>query len=159
MYARGGWTLGLVGVVVLSAGAAGQVSPVTDVRVLALRSLQTGRTVRVRGRDIGTLTGSFVEVRDGVLWLQHQSTSRSALVAGIDSMWVSRSRTSTGALVGGLIGSVLGLVVTISGNTCFVDDVDCITGKYLTLTGISLGGLIVGALIGSGAKSWQLRYP
>jgi hypothetical protein len=29
----------------------------------------------------------------------------------------------------------------------------------LTATGIMLSGALVGVLIGSGAKSWELRYP
>lgn len=159
MLTRQGLILGLAGVVAISAGAAAQESPVTDVRVLALRSLRAGRTVRVSGRDIGTLTGSFVEVRDGALWLQHQPTNRSAPVAGIDSIWVSRGRSRTGALAGLLIGSVVGVAV-LSNKPCqLVGDSGCFHEAYLEGVGITLGGMVIGALIGSGAKSWQLRYP
>ena len=158
MLARTSGSLALIAVVALAARAAGQMSPTTDVRMLALRSLQAGRTVRVAGQNIGTLTGSFVEVHDGAFWLQDRPSNRSVPVAGIDSMWVSRSHATTGALVGGLIGSVVGLVA-ISGKSCTLGDSGCIGGAYLESAGITLGGLLVGALIGSGTKSWQLRFP
>ncbi len=42
---------------------------------------------------------------------------------------------------------------------CEWGDSGCITDRLLAGTGIMLGGTLVGVAIGSGAKSWQLRYP
>ncbi len=157
MLVRTRCNIALAAVVALAARASGQASP-PDLRALSLRSLQVGRSVRITGRDIGTLSGPFVEVREGALWLRGQPANRNVPVAGIDSVWVARSHAATGALVGGLIGSVVGLVA-ISGKSCPLGDNGCLGGAYLESAGITLGGLLVGALIGSGTKSWQLRYP
>ena len=110
MFVRSSCGIALVVAVCLGVRATAQVPPSPDLRALSLRSLQAGRTVRITGRDIGTRTGSFAAVRDGALWFQDQPADRSVPLAGIDSVWVSRGHTGTGALVGGLIGSVVGLV-------------------------------------------------
>ena len=152
-------SLALVGIIALAAQAAGQAAPPPDLRVLALRSLKVGRDVRVTGRDIGTYAGSFGAVRDGALWLQAQPADRSVPVAGIDSLWVkSGGHAATGALIGGLVGTAVSIAV-ISGKSCNFGDSSCLGGLYAESAGITLAGLLVGALIGSGAKSWQLRYP
>jgi hypothetical protein len=158
MRVRTSGSLALAAVVALAPRAAGQASP-PDLRVLALRSLQVGRTVRIAGRDIGTLTGPLLEVREGTLWLEQQPANRMVPIAGIDSMWVKGGgHAGAGALVGGLIGSVVGLAA-VSGRHCQLGDTACLGGTYVESAGIALGGLLVGALIGSGMKSWQLRYP
>ncbi|OLC35258.1 MAG: hypothetical protein AUH81_10615 [Candidatus Rokubacteria bacterium 13_1_40CM_4_69_5] len=152
-------SLALVAVIALAAQAAGQAAPPPDLRVIALRSLKVGRDVRVSGRDIGTRAGSFGAVRDGALWLQGQPADHTVPVAGIDSMWVkSGGHAATGALIGGLMGTVVSLAV-ISGKSCAFGDRGCLWGLYAESAGITLAGLLVGAMIGSGAKSWQLRYP
>ena len=79
-------------------------------------------------------------------------------LTGIDSVWVSRGHAGTGALVGGLIGAVVG-VAAISGRSCQLGDSNCIAGASLAATGIMLSGVLVGALIGDGEKSWERRYP
>jgi hypothetical protein len=158
MFARTSWGVALVAAVGLAGRAAGQGAPTPDLRVLSLRSLQAGRTVRVSGRDLGTLTGSVVGVRDGALWLGGPSAGRRVPVTGIDSVWVSRGHAGTGAVVGVLIGAVVG-VAAVSGRSCASLDINCAAGAYLTATAIMLSGGLVGALIGDGAKSWDLRYP
>jgi hypothetical protein len=73
-------------------------------------------------------------------------------------VWVSRGHAGTGALVGGLIGAVVGFAA-MSRTSCQLSDNNCIVGASLAGTGIMLSGGLVGALIGGGAKSWDLRYP
>jgi len=158
VFARTSWGIALVAAVGLAGRAVGQGAPSPDLRVLSLRSLQAGRTVRVSGRDLGTLTGSVVGVRDGALWLGGPSAERRVPVAGIDSVWVSRGHAGTGALVGGLIGVVVA-VAAMSGRSCQLGDNNCITGASLAATGIMASGMLLGAVIGGEAKSWDLRYP
>jgi hypothetical protein len=158
MLTRTSWGVALVAAVGLAGRAAGQSAPTPDLRVLSLRSLQAGRTVRVRGQDIGTLTGSVAGVRDGALWLGGPSAERRVPLAGIDSVWVSRGHAGTGALVGGLVGAVVG-AAAMSGKSCQLGDSNCMVGASLAATGIMLGGILVGALIGGESKSWELRYP
>jgi len=157
MFARASWYAALVLAVSLAGRAAGQ-APAPDLRALSLRSLRAGRTIRISGREIGTITGPVAGVRDGALWLGAEPAARSVPLAGIDSVWVARGHPGTGALIGTLIGAVVAVAV-MSGSSCDWSDSACITGASLAGTGIMLGGTLVGVAIGSGAKSWQLRYP
>jgi hypothetical protein len=153
----------LVAAISLAArAAAAQTAPAQaagpDLRTLSLRSLKAGRTIRVGGRDFGTLTGSFVGVRDGSLWLGVEPSSRGVPVAGVDSVWVSRGHSTTGAIVGALVGVIVG-AAAMSGRYCEFGDEGCITGRMAGFTGIILGSSLLGAVIGDGVKSWNLRYP
>lgn len=161
MFARTSWSLALVAVTCLASQAAGQSAPPPDLRLLSLRALQSGRTVRVRGHDLGALTGSVLGVYDGALWLHDRPRDRRVSIAEIDSVWVGRSHATTGALVGGLIGLVVGAAAVSgkTGETCQLDYSACLARPYLETTGITLGGILLGALIGSGTRSWQLRFP
>lgn len=157
MFTRTGWYVAPVLALSLAGGVAGQ-APDPDLRALSLRSLQAGRTIRISGSEIGTLTGPSAGVRDGVLWLGVAPAARGVPLAGIDSVWVSRGHVATGALLGTLVGAVIAVAV-MSGKTCQLGDSGCIAAGSAALTGITLSGTLVGAVIGGGAKSWQLRYP
>ena len=158
MAARIGWC------VLLSAVVVGRVTAQTvpgqgpDLRMLSLRSLKAGRSIRVGGQGFGTLTGSFAGLRDGSLWLDAEATARSVPVGGIDSVWVSHGHAATGAVVGGLLGVALG-AAAISGKKCDFLDNGCMTEGYATFIGVWLGTTLVGAIIGGETKSWDLRYP
>src|SRR3989442_9840658 len=144
-------SLALALTIALATQAAGQAAQ-PDLRVLSLRSMQVGRTVRVVGREIGTLSGPLLDVREGTLWLQHQPANRMVPIAGIDSMWVKGGgHAATGGLAGGLIGAVVGLAVG-PGRQCQLGDARCGIGIYVENAGIALGGRLVGALVGSGAQ-------
>jgi hypothetical protein len=158
MFARAAWCVLLVATLSFGGRVAAQTAPAPDLRTLSLSSLKAGRTIRVGGRDIGTVTGRFAGVRDGSLWLGADATGRSLPLAGIDSVWVGRSHASTGAIVGTLVGIVVG-AAAISGKSCSFLDNACMTEGYATLSGIMLGGTVLGAIIGGQAKSWELRYP
>jgi hypothetical protein len=136
----------------------GQATAPPDLRVLSLRSLQAGRTVRISGRDVGTITGSVDSVHDGALWLVEGAGRRRVSVTDIDSVWVSKGHAATGAVAGGLIGLLVG-AATISGRRCELGDSGCIAGASAEATGIMLAGALLGALIGGASRSWQLRYP
>ena len=162
MFAHTGRRVALVAAISLAGRVAAAQAPVQpagpDLRTLSLRSLKAGRSIRVGGRDFGTLTGSFAGVRDGSLWLGVEPSGRSVPVAGIDSVWVGRGHAATGAIVGTLVGIVVG-AAAISGKRCSFGDDACMSEGYATFSGIWLGGTLLGALIGGQAKSWDLRYP
>ena len=157
MFARTSWYVAPVLVLSLAGRAAGQ-APAPDLRALSLRSLAAGRTIRISGREIGTLTGPIGGVRDGALWVGSEPAARSVPLVGIDSVWVSRGHVGTGALVGTLVGAIVAVAV-MSGKTCELGDSGCLASRSAALTGIMLSGTLLGAAIGGGAKSWQLRYP
>jgi len=157
MFARPRWYVALVVSLSLAGRAAGQ-APAPDLRALSLRSLRAGRTIRISGPEIGTLTGPVAGVRDGALWLGAEPAARKVPLAGIDSVWVTRGHAATGAIVGALIGAVVGVTV-MSGKTCQLGDSGCLVGRSAALTVIMLSGTLLGTAIGSETKSWQLRYP
>jgi len=164
MLTPAGWRLALLAALLLGVAAhraeaqAPAPASLPDLRMLSLRSLKAGRSIRVGGRDFGTLTGSFAGVRDGSLWLGAEPTGRSVPVAGIDSVWVGHSHATTGAIVGGLLGILVGAAV-LSGQRCSFLDNGCMTSAYGTFAGVSLGSTLLGAVIGGATKSWDLRYP
>jgi hypothetical protein len=157
MFARTRWYLAGVLAMSLAWRAAGQ-APVPDLRALSLRSLAAGRTIRISGREMGTLTGPIGGVHDDALWLGSGPAARGVPLAGIDSVWVSRGHVATGALVGTLVGAVVAVAV-MSGKTCELGDSGCLASGSAALMGITLSGTLLGAAIGGGARSWQLRYP
>lgn len=158
MFAHQSWRVALIAVAALAGRAAAQTASAPDIRALSLSSLKAGRSIRVNGRNIGTVTGSFSAVRDGSLWLEAEPSGRSVPLAGIDSVWVSHGHAATGALVGGLLGVALG-AAAISGKKCDFLDNGCMTEGYATFMGVWLGTTLVGAIIGGQARSWDLRYP
>jgi hypothetical protein len=158
MSASKSWSFALVAVACFWTRLAGQAAPPPDLRLLSLRALQVGRTVRVNGHALGKVTGSVVGVQDGALWLHGQPGDRQVSIVEIDSVWVGRNHATTGALVGGLVGGVVG-AAAISGKTCQLGDQTCLSGAYLESALITLGGILFGALIGGGVRSWQLRFP
>jgi hypothetical protein len=146
----------------VAARVAGQSAGAPDLRMLFLRSMKAGQALRVSGHDVGTITGSFAGVvRDSALVFGGGGVQagRVAPIAGIDSIWVGNGHASSGILV----GSVVGLVVAreaLSGNHCDVfTHSSCLGGLYLEFFGITAGGALVGGLIGSGIRSWHLRFP
>ena len=131
-----------------------------DLLTLSLESLKAGRSVRVFGAGIGAggvITGSVVEVRNSALWLNGASTPSVPLVS-IDSVLVSHTHSGTGAIVGSLLGVVVGAIV-LSHQQCNFLDSSCMTGAELGYLGIVLGGTAIGAGIGAGIKTWERRYP
>jgi hypothetical protein len=133
-------------------------SPAPDIRTLSLRSLRAGRSVRIAGPNIGTVTGTLVGVHDGSLWLNSDSARGPLSLAGIDSIWLSHGHGGTGAILGMLVGGVVARVA-LAGNNCDFTDNGCITSTLLSAAGITTVGALLGAVIGSGVKSWELRYP
>jgi hypothetical protein len=126
-------------------------------RVAAFKSLQAGSTVRVSARDIGYKIGKVLTAGDSALTLDGPGRIP---YAGIDSVWIRRNHATTGFIVGSLVGAVVGLAV-LSGRTCgdLSQTTQCIGTRALESLGFSLGGGLVGAIVGSASPSWKPRYP
>ena len=125
-------------------------------RVAAFKSLQAGSTVRLSAHDIGRKTGKVLTAGDSALTLD--GTGRIPY-AGIDSVWVRRNHAKTGFIVGSLVGAVVGFAV-LSGRTCELSQAtQCAVTRAFESVGFSLGGGLVGAVVGSTSPSWKPRYP
>jgi hypothetical protein len=132
-------------------------SPAPDIRTLSFRSLRAGRSVRIAGPNIGTMTGRLVGVHDGSLWLNSDPATGPVPLAGIDSVWVSHGHGGIGAVVGILAGSVVARAAVAG--TCGFADGGCITSSMLSAAGIMTLSAILGSVLGSSVRSWELRYP
>lgn len=126
-------------------------------RVAALKSLQTGSTIRVSLREIGLRTGKVLATGDSALTLE--GPGRLAY-AGIDSVWIRRDHATTGLLIGSAIGALASIVV-VSGHHCGdLSQVNsCIASRAFEGLGITLAGGLVGGLVGSASADWKPRYP
>jgi hypothetical protein len=123
----------------------------------AVRSLQVGQFVRVRGSTLGRDAGPVAALTDSTLTFGSPGEpARQLRVIAIDSIWVrGGGHPGTGALVGGLAGIAVGFALANScGNT--FSDLNCKTGA---LTGATLGGTLLGLAIGAAIPHWRLRFP
>jgi hypothetical protein len=152
------FALAFVAVAAVATQGAAQDSSAVDVRVLALRALEVGSTIRIVGRDVGMHTGAFQGLREGAAWLREESGDHSLPTGGIDSVWVERRDPSHGAFLGGLLGGLVGFVV-IASNPCQMGDTRCLNNRLDTSLGITLGGTLLGALFGNANVQWSRRYP
>jgi len=156
MFARTLWHAAIVAAACFPGWAAGQAAPAPDIRLRSMQSLQAGR-VRVSGREIGTITGSLAGVHDGALWFDDPA-QRQIPVAAIDSVWVRRGHAKTGAILGGVVGVLLAVRYLI--DRCgWGGDQSCVQSTEAGGDGMVLGGVAIGAILGSVTKSWKLRYP
>jgi hypothetical protein len=133
-------------------------APTSDIRTLSLRSLRAGWSVRIAGRDIGTITGTLVGVRDGALWLNSYPPRDPVPLAGIDSVWVGHNHHVAGGVIGLVVGSVVARMIA-SSKTCSALDNGCIESIAWSFLGITTAGAVLGSVIGSGLKRWERRYP
>ncbi len=156
------WTVVLPWVLGLTAGVPARVSAQEslsrDVRVLALRSLRAGQVVRVVGPAFGMRTGPVIGVTGGMFLLGGARGTDSLSVSGIDSVWIRKGHARAGWLVGGLVGTVVGIAV-LSHQSCAIGDIGCEFGAVFEGAGITLAGALVGAGIGSAVPDWKRRYP
>ena len=147
---------------------AGSDSASVVARTLVLSSLNSDRTVRVRGPVIGTLTGHPLGVRSGMLEWAGAEQRPAVRIAAIDSIWVRKGHGRIGALVGatlvGLVEMATAHPTMCSGSwsTLASDLQSCrqsaMEQALLKVVGIGLGALL-GHVVGDAVPSWHRRFP
>jgi hypothetical protein len=122
-----------------------------------LGSVQSGQVVRIR-----TSAGQLLQGRYTATDAKLRSTDQELPLAetAIDSVWVRGTRAKSGALIGGLVlgaGSAVfwGFMCELASDGHGCDETGSVVG--LTLAGAAAGAGL-GALIGSAAPTWRLRY-
>lgn len=154
----------LAGTIVLAAlgvvQAAAQVPTAWDVRLATVQSLKPGRVVRVVGPDQSRRVGPVIGSSGSVLVLGAGASSDSVPIAAIDSLWVRKSHSRTGLIVGMLIGTVVAVAASRRQECPSFDQLgSCYSAQLLKVTGIMVAGALLGAGIGSAIPNWQRRYP
>ena len=122
--------------------------------------LHAGQTVRVRLADAQRFQARLVGVDSSPLVLRFAQSPQGVPISSIDSLWLRRSGTGTGALVGGVLvgGATFAFLAVLchalEGSGC---------DSWGTIVGVSLaagaGGALVGAGIGSLFTRWQRVDP
>ena len=120
-------------------------------------TLRPNEVVRLRAHDGLRIEGRLLEVDGSSQRLRISSLASPVSVSDIDSLWVRRRATGTGAIVGAAAGGMLLFVPNylICGSEGPCDD-------WGTLTAATLGGAAAGALLGAAVgmlfPKWRLRY-
>ena len=119
---------------------------------LALSRLGAGQRVQIVTRQRKWVEGFVVATSPNLLKVQTERSVTDIPAANVDSVWVQGGSTGTGALIGLAVGGLgLGLLARSTGQS------GTPVGAGLLLG--SLGGAVIGALIGSAVPSWQLLRP
>lgn len=123
-----------------------------------LARLKPGTAVRV-SQDLGLVQGTLRHLtRHEVVLIVNQSEHTVSL-GEVDTLWVSRrGRAGKGALIGGLAGLGIGLLV---GALAAPEDSDTPTIAYAALGGAGglLGGAFLGLIGGAEVRYWDRTYP
>lgn len=130
-----------------------------------VREFGPGDWVRVRVSDGERTFGRFEQRTGGGFSLHDRSASVDIAIARIDSLWVGRQKTGSGALVGAAIGAALGALVAWGGSelSCEAASGGC-DGAPASTWALFVGGGTavgagVGAFIGSQSLRWELAFP
>lgn len=130
----------------------GQAEPAT-----ALARLRTGQTLRIRLHDGQSLQARVASVDSEPRIVRSAAPDLAIPLSAIDSLWLKRHATKTGALVGAIVlGAGMGATVA---SYCSTGD-ECADGAWLAGAGIGAGaGALLGAGIGSLIPKWRLIHP
>jgi hypothetical protein len=126
-------------------------------RQAALRALSDSQWVRLVGAGSGRREGKLLAHSATELVLGREPQPLRVPATSIDTLWVKGTASKSAALIGGLLGAGVGVLVATQaveeGETPGADWVLAIGG------GGTLAGGLLGALIGSAFPRWQRRYP
>jgi hypothetical protein len=135
-------------------------------REAAARALAVGTVVRVEAAGRPAVTGRVVGVRDSLLVVAEDRGETAITVSTIDSIWVRKHHQRTGAIIGLVVGGLVGLAVAShvnQGPSCqqktSISNLGPCSDAMLALFGISAGGAVAGAVVGSNVSSWRVRFP
>lgn len=125
-----------------------------------MTKLRTGEQIRISAEGMQRLVGrAGVASHDTLDFAQDDMVRRIPLPA-IDTLWVRGGAGGTGAIIGGTVGAVLGLIALAAAHgTC---EYDCGYSGLEIVGGILVGaavGVPVGAIIGGRVQKWHRRYP
>ncbi len=153
-------TVALLALVALPAAAQGQDAN----RRAVVQALKPGQRVRVDLRLVGRLEGTLALRSDTGLSLIQDDAQIHIRLPDVERLWVRGRATGRGALIGGGMGLVAGVIygLLIGPVACEpVDGGDCTTAEVAAVTGLlgGAGGAVAGAAIGFAVPTWRLRFP
>jgi len=155
------WSLAIVVLVVamhFPAPASAQ-DPVAR-RDSAVARLTTGQQVRISGTAMSRLVGKAGVASLDTLDFAQDDAVRRIPIQAIDTLWTRGRATTTGMLIGGVAGVVLGMLAgAVGAGLC---EYDCSsTGAAVVAVGAvgAVAGTGLGALVGAAIPRWKRRFP
>jgi hypothetical protein len=125
----------------------------------ALSRLRPGSGVRVHTAELGRLEGRFLSLTDAAVTVGHAPADTRVALAGIDSLWQRGSAWKTGAIVGGIVGTLLGAatVYVAASSEDFSDTPPLVFAAAVAIP--MAGGALLGAGVGALIPTWRRRKP
>ncbi|MEZ4412129.1 MAG: hypothetical protein R2910_04000 [Gemmatimonadales bacterium] len=126
----------------------------------AVARLNTGQQIRISGEAMSRLVGKAGVALNDTLDFAQDDAVRRIPIQAIDTLWVQGRATSTGMVIGGVTGLVIGiLAAAVAPGLC---EYDCDTSGgevvgVMVVGAVAGGGL--GALIGAAFPKWKRKYP
>jgi hypothetical protein len=132
-------------------------APVTGtLRQSAFEALDDRDWVRLSSPALGRRQGRMLEQSPTELILSSEPQPVRIPTATIDTLWTRGYSTKTGAIVGALLGAGVGALAAAS-----LGESDTDRGALwaVSLGGGTVGGGLVGMLIGTALPRWKRRFP
>lgn len=133
-------------------------SPHVGLDSASIAQLTPRRYVRLQLPEYGRIQGT-VGLRSGSeLTLQVDAENRKISLGAVDTLWVRGRRTTTGALIGAILGAGGGAFLgAIADGLC---ESDCNGNGVLVVGLLGAGaGAVVGGVVGTAIPRWRRIFP
>jgi hypothetical protein len=134
----------------------GQAQLAGGVRQTAFESLQDSQWVRLTSLELGRRQGRLLQNSPRELILSPEPQPLRVPAVSIDTLWTRGRSTKTGLIVGALLGAGIGAVAAASLGE---GDIDRQALWAVSLGGGTVGGGLVGMLIGAAVPRWKRQFP
>lgn len=126
----------------------------------AIARLTTGQQIRISAEGMQRLVGKAGVAANDTLDFAQDDAVRRIPVEAIDTLWTRGRATTTGMVIGGVTGLVLGMLAgAVGAGLC---EYDCSsTGTAVVAVGAVgvVAGTGLGALVGAAIPKWKRRFP
>jgi hypothetical protein len=121
----------------------------------AIDRLGSGQRVRIGVPQVGLIEGYFYGFKGDTLSLSTETGMKPIVVYSMDTLWVLRAEGKKGAIIGGILGAVVGITGQQFRDTDDIPKGDKVAGVLYWVA----GGIVLGSLVGILTQSWQQLYP
>ena len=147
----------LLAILVAPASVGAQADAGGPLRQAVIESLQDSQWVRLSAAEVGRRQGRLLSRSPSELVLAPEPLRIPA--TSVDTLWTRGTSTKQGALVGAVLGLGLGIAFAVAASDS--EDMDMQKDLlWLGSLGIgTVGGGLVGALVGTAIPRWNRQYP
>jgi hypothetical protein len=131
-------------------------------RSFEFQSLDIEQLIKLRTINHGIHIGRVTGFSGDSLFLRPERGSDAVELAAIEQLWVRRTATKKGAVIGGVTGAILGALSFAFMSYAVCDAASCSVDLRVTGIGVVAGGVfgsITGAVFGAMFGQWHSKYP